>query len=110
MDGWVFMRHADTAGTTRVPDNPGVVEWHEAHGWERADEPEDVPFAAPKPGGSESPWVELVHPAIDARHDFPNDPGAIAGAIEAGWRYPEPAVKKTSTKASSKPATDKDEE
>jgi hypothetical protein len=33
-----------------------------------------------------SAWVTLVHPDLpDARHDFPNNPDALAGAALAGW-------------------------
>lgn len=48
---WVYLQHGDTGGATRVPDEPGVVEWHEAHGWVRAQDPELAPpaEAADKP-------------------------------------------------------------
>jgi hypothetical protein len=43
--------------------------------------------AEAEPDGSA--WVTLVHPDLpDARHDFPNNPDALAGAAEAGWIEP----------------------
>ncbi len=113
MADFVFMRHAETDGEARIPDEPGVVASYEARGWERSEEPEQAPFVPPKPLPPGDEWVELVHPLIDARHAFPNDPAAIAGAMEAGWEYPkaepDPPAKKATGKKAAKPA-DKDEE
>ena len=109
--GWIYLEHKGTGGATRVSDEPGVLEWHEAHGWKQVDEPEPVPFVPPKgdapPGDSE--WVELEHPATGGRHEFPNNPEALEGAYEAGWQLPkppEPVKKIASVKASAEPATD----
>jgi hypothetical protein len=48
--------------------------------------------------------VELVHPEAKARHDFPNNPEAIAGAIEAGWQLPKPPKEEPVPEPSKKPA------
>lgn len=107
---WIYLEHKDTGGTTMVADEPGVLEWHEAHGWKQVDEPEPVPFVPPK--GDAAPvddeWVELTHSDTGAVHPFPNNPDALEGAYDAGWKLPEPpkpakAAKKT---ASAEPATD----
>jgi len=110
---WIYLKHQDHGGTTRVSDEPGVLEWHEAHGWKKTDEPAPTPFVPPKgdlpPADDE--WVELTHPATGGVHQFPNNPEALEGAYEVGWELSKPkkpakAVKKT---ASAEPATDDNE-
>lgn len=89
---WLYFKHKDTGGITEVPDEPGVKEWHEARGWILSEKPDEKPFV-PKPGTDDpeknTEWVTLYHPAVNARHEFPNNREAIAGAMEAGWIYPE---------------------
>jgi hypothetical protein len=109
---WLYLEHKETGGITRVADEPGVLEWHEARGWAKADEPEPVPFVPPKgdapPGDDE--WVELVHSVTGHHHDFPNNPEALQGAYEAGWELPKPPKPaKAKKSASVAPATDNDE-
>jgi hypothetical protein len=116
-DGWVYLRHNETGGHTSVPDAPGVLENWQARGWVKADEPEAGPFVPPKgdlPAAAE--WVELVHPGLKARHEFPNNPEAIAGAVEAGWELPtppkpepEPEPPKKPSKKAAPSATEKEE-
>lgn len=110
----VYMKHPAMGGAAYFPDEDGVVEWHEARGWEKADEPDAAPFVPP-PGDAapvEDEWVKLIHKETGAVHDFPNNPEALEGAYDAGWQHPQPekpakAVKKTaSVKASAEPATD----
>ena len=106
---WIYLEHKDHGGSTRVPDEPGVLDWHLAHGWVEADEPEAVPFVPPK--GDLSPtdeWVVLTHPVTGGVHEFPNDPAALQGAYELGWQLPKP-VKAAKKSASVAPATDNDE-
>jgi hypothetical protein len=91
-DGWVYLEHSETGGKTSVPDDPEVLRAQEARGWVRVDPPEPVPFVPAKvnedPDAVAAQWVTLVHPDLDARHDFPNNPDALAGAAEAGWVEP----------------------
>jgi hypothetical protein len=110
---WIYFKNSETGGTTTVPDEPGVREWHEAHGWVITDAPVERPFVPSADGGQLvqlSEWVTLYHPAVDAIHDYPNNPDAIAGAMQAGWVYPpgpetepetepEPEAPKTTKKA-----------
>lgn len=108
--GWVYLKHKETGGENSFPDGPGVLEYWAARGWEKADEPEDTPFVPAKgdipPGDAE--WVQLTHSVTKARHDFPNNPAALAGAIEAGWQLPKAAVKEeTAAEPPKKPATTK---
>ena len=43
MSGWQYLTHPDLPDTGHlVPDNAGVVEGFEAHGWVRAETPEDL--------------------------------------------------------------------
>jgi hypothetical protein len=103
-DGWVYLVHKDTGGHTSVPDGPGVLENWQARGWVKADEPKAEPFIPPKgdlPAGAE--WVELVHPGLKARHEFPNHPEAIAGAVEAGWELPAPPEPEPEPEPAKKP-------
>jgi hypothetical protein len=86
---WLYLKHKETGGTTEVPDEPGVKEWYEARGWSLVKRPEAVPFV-PKPGNdpvAPSEWRTLYHPLANAVHDFPNNPEALQGAIEAGWQF-----------------------
>jgi hypothetical protein len=92
MSEWVDLRHDDTEGTTRVPDDESVLTWYEARGWTRYDPPAPAPFvpagdnaAASGVPGDRAGFVELVHPDLDASHEFPNDPEALAGAALSGW-------------------------
>jgi hypothetical protein len=112
----VYMEHPDTGGTASFPDEPGVVDWYEGHGWKKADEPEPVPFM-PSPGDAPpaDEWVELTHPATGAMHEFPNNPEALEGAYETGWEHPKPPEAEKPAKAAKKsasvaPATDNDED
>lgn len=85
---WLYFTHPATEGTTEVPDEDGVQEWHEARGWVLGEKPEELIFV-PAPGNAEdttaSEWITLYHPETTAVHDFPNNPEAIAGAQESGW-------------------------
>lgn len=89
---WLDLKHKTTGGSTRVPDEPGVREWHEARGWEVVDPPAEKPFVPAPNGGQEaSPasWVTMNHPGLaGVSHDFPDNPEALSGALEAGWRFP----------------------
>jgi hypothetical protein len=87
---WLHFENKATGGTTDVPDEPGVKEWHEARGWTLGEKPEE-PIFVPQPGNADpepSTWVQLYHPGVGATHDFPNNPEAIAGAMESGWVFP----------------------
>lgn len=86
-----YMTNTETGGTTWVPLEDGVVEWHEAHGWEKTPPPPEVPFvpSVPDVPETEATWVTMFHPAIKASHDFPNNPDALQGALDAGWTFPE---------------------
>jgi hypothetical protein len=90
-DGWLYLENEETGGTSRIPDDDAVRVWHEARGWRVVEPPAPAPFV-PVPAEAEpdgSAWVTLVHPDLpDARHDFPNNPDALAGAAEAGWVEP----------------------
>lgn len=110
--GWNYFVHKDTGGTTEVPDDPDVTAWHEARGWKLTEKPEAEPFV-PSPGTDgpiqETEWVTLFHPIVKASHEFPNNPEAIAGALEAGWQYPESPEEIASSEGSpagEKPADD----
>jgi hypothetical protein len=114
---WVYLTHEQSGGAARFPDEPGVVAWHEAHGWVRADEPEPVPFVPPKgtPTAVDG-FVQLVHPDLPGvTHEWPDNPEALQGAREAGWDVlqpePEPDSKpaKKPAKKAAEPADEKDE-
>ena len=80
-------------------DQPGVVEFYTARGWVKADPPPDKPFVSQHGDlDPEEPWVTLVHPGIQASHDFPNNQAAIEGAYKVGWLLPEErdAIEKSS--------------
>lgn len=97
---WVYLTHPDLEGSlTKVPADSEVVAWQEARGWQRTDPPDETlpqPTRSPDaPGGveGEGEWVELVHPDLEAeggiaRHQWPNNPDALAGAADAGWVRP----------------------
>lgn len=107
---FVYLEH-DELGPIRVPDEPDVVEWHEARGYRVADEPTPVPFVPPKvaPPAVDG-FVQLVHPDLPGVvHDWPNNPEALQGAREAGWDFPQPPAKKTAAKKAAEPADDKKE-
>jgi hypothetical protein len=114
--GWVYLRHKETGGHSSFPDAPGVLEFWGARGWEKVDEPEDTPFVPARvdtPG--DDGWVELTHSVTKARHLFPSNPEALAGAVEVGWELPkppktapEPAPSKPTKKAAPS-ATEKEE-
>ncbi len=119
---FVYMEH-DELGPIRVPDEAGVVEWHEARGYRRADEPEPEPYVPPKDAPpSTDGFVQLVHPDLPGVvHDWPDNPEALQGAHEAGWRYPQPEgesggepdekpAKKTAAKKAAASADDQDKE
>lgn len=90
--GWIYLKHKETGGENRFPDSPGVADFYTARGWEVVDPPKGGPFVAEPsdlpPSGDE--WVKLYHPEANATHDFPNNPGAIVGALETGWELPKP--------------------
>lgn len=92
MSGWLYLEHEETGGASRIPDDDAVRVWHEARGWRVVDPPAEAPFVPARPDGdavAAEPWVTLVHPDLpDARHDWPNNPDALAGAAEAGWVMP----------------------
>lgn len=95
MAEWAYLEHPDTGGTTRVPDEAGVIAMHEARGWVRTDPPEAVPFVPPGGGVptevAAAEWVDLVHPDLPAAvNRVPNNPIALQGAYDTGWRPPEP--------------------
>jgi hypothetical protein len=105
---WIYLTNEATGGATKVPNEPGVKEWHEARGWVVSEEPtEDIFVPAP---GDNSPehteWVTLYHPAVDATHEFPNNPAAIEGAIEAGWEKPVPPQADEDSPPGETPATE----
>jgi hypothetical protein len=91
-DGWLYVENDETGGTAWIPDDDGVRAWNEARGWRVVAPPEDVPFVPPKvnidPDEVEPEFVELVHPETQARHQWPNNPAALAGAADAGWVTP----------------------
>lgn len=98
---WVYMENKATAGSIYVPDEPGVVEWHDAHGWDVAEPPAETPFVPPVNGpvSADAEWVTLTHPKLDgAAHDFPNNPDAIGGALDSGWEFPKPPAAKPESK------------
>ena len=82
------------SGAIEFSDEPGVVEWYRARGWKLVDRPEPAPFI-PKPGmePTDDGWVTLKHAETGATHDFPNNPDALAGAVDVGWEpiTPEPS-------------------
>lgn len=49
---WVYLRHDVTGGDCLVPDEPGVVEAHEARGWARYVMPAELDPDAPNTGVS----------------------------------------------------------
>jgi hypothetical protein len=95
MSDWVTLRNEATGGETRAPDAPDVIAAHEARGWSVVvddDEPERTVFV-PASTDSDQPaeWVDLVHPDLPTgTNRVPNNPGALQGAFEAGWTFPEP--------------------
>lgn len=97
-NGFVYMKNDEIQAETWVPDEDGVVEWHEARGWAKAEPPEEVPFvpSVPEVPDTEATWITLRHPKLGNRtHDFPNNPDALQGALDAGWELipavePEP--------------------
>jgi hypothetical protein len=91
-EGWLDLENEQTGGTTRIPNDPAVLAAHEGRGWRVVEVPDPGPFVPDKvnvnPGDVAAAWVELVHPVTGARHQFPNNPDAVAGANEAGWVAP----------------------
>lgn len=119
-DGWLYLENDEIKGSTRIPDDPQLREYHEARGWKVADPPDEsgpnVPDAPQlHPEDETAPFVELYHPGIKARHLFPNNPGGLQAASEAGWRLlaaddaDKPAkttpAKKAAAKTPDRPAT-----
>jgi hypothetical protein len=91
---WVTMVHDETDGTTRIPADAEVIRVHEAKGWRIVEgDDEDAAISVPARvdvDPDEGAWVELVHPDLPAATNrVPNHPDALAGAFEAGWRFPE---------------------
>jgi hypothetical protein len=127
---WVWMRRTgddvpEDAEPVRFPNDPAVIEHHQARRWELVDAPAEAPFVqrpSDLPDPDEAPWVDLVHPGLDGRrHSFNNDPAALQGAYDAGWELPpaeqdeqpkdqpaEKPAKRTSKQASAKPADDQE--
>ncbi len=116
MADWVYIKHPDTGGAARIPGDADVVATFEARGWQQTDPPdESAPFVPPADGGqilAETEWVQLVHPATGGVHMWPNNPEALEGAYEAGWRLPgldvsgkPPEDVISETEASAEPAT-----
>lgn len=101
---WLYLKHDETGGTAELPDEPGVLDWYAARGWSQTDRPETRPFVPPADGGQAArgdEFVTLVHPDTGGAHRFPDNPDAIEGARETGWRYPDeikPATPKSSPK------------
>lgn len=88
---WLYLKHDETGGVTEIPDTRDVREWHEARGWKVIERPEELPFVPEKrdmPPGVDNDWVTLFHPDVSTTHNFPNNPEAIAGAMESGWEFP----------------------
>lgn len=125
VDGWWHLTHPDIdAPAHRVPDEPGVLDYWAARGWEPVEAPEDIPAVPDNtqaPPGDEDGWVELEHPDTKARHRFPADESALALAQESGWQVPSdaeddpegdpgPKAKSKSTKKAAAPAADSTEE
>lgn len=93
---WITLRHEDTGGTTRIPDDPDVLVVHQSRGWSVAVEPDEDVRTVVVPGEE---WVELVHPDLPtATHRVPNNAAAIAGALAGGWQYPAPAIEPAAPK------------
>lgn len=96
-DGWLYLEHPETGGTTRIPAYaPDVLAVHESRGW-RAVAPPDTrtPFVPAKanddPDAAPAEWLTLVHPDIPGgTNTIPNNPDALLGAEQAGWRMPDP--------------------
>jgi len=92
MSDWVYLNHPDTdAEPARVPDEPDVVAYYEARGWQKVDAPEAVIFV-PQPSEASVDtdaygvaWVTLQHAETGALHRFPAD--AADGLRDDGW-YP----------------------
>lgn len=87
---FVYMKQENAEEGHWFPNEEGVVTHQEARGWVVVDPPEEVPFV-PQHGDvpPEQKWVTLHHPLVKANHDFPNNPAALEGAYESGWRFPE---------------------
>jgi hypothetical protein len=103
---WLHMTNTETRGTSTFPDEPGVKEWYEAHGWKVTDPPKDGPTGNPPDVDPEVKWVTMYNPKTQVSHGFPNNPEAIAGAKESGWQVPKlnspqekPEMKATPKKA-----------
>jgi hypothetical protein len=86
VDDSIYMTNEWTNGAHWFPNEPGVQEHQEARGWVVAKPPEDKPFV---PNGLSVPvtteFIEMYHPGVHARHQYPANTEAIAGAMEAGW-------------------------
>lgn len=94
MGDWLYVSHPD-AGSTRLPNQPGVRESYEARGWVVGDDPEAdgaPPFVPPKAveANEEDGWVTLYHRDTHAEHRFPSHPDAVQGAYDSGWRVTKP--------------------
>jgi len=103
MPDWVYITNDETGGTTRVADEPGVVEHYEARGWRKVDPPDAgifVPRSAEHPADTDAygvAWVTLQHVETGALHRFPAD--AADGLRDNGWypvleAKPEPQISK----------------
>jgi len=98
----IYLVHPETHGTTRVPDEPDVIAWHEARGWCIAEEPAPAPFVPVPDGGQgeEQGWVELVHPLSGGRATWPANAEALQGAYDSGWVHESsPAAATRATRA-----------
>jgi hypothetical protein len=102
MSDWIYISHPD-AGSTRIPNQPGVLATYEARGWVEEPNPEtgetaDI-FVPPKvvEKNEEDGWVTLYHRETHAEHSFPSHPDAIKGAYDAGWQGSPPKVSEPDT-------------
>lgn len=88
---WIDLTHPELDGArTRIPNHPEPLEAYQARGWEVAEPLTEPEVSTPAPADADpvDEWIELVHPELEARHLFPNNPVAIAGAAEVGWIEP----------------------
>ena len=113
-DPFVWMEHSAIPGSgTWVPNNPDVLESHEARGWERQDAPDGAETSRPDYG--DSLWIEMVHPEIKGSASVPNGPGVVDSFRERGWvprseaEQEQEQTKKTAASKSRKATTEEKE-
>lgn len=98
---WVYMKHAETNGVTRVPAK--TVAAHEKRGWIVTDPPSEEVFVPRTAAPSEGQWVDMRHPSGGVQR-IPNKPSALAEARRNGWTAdvkpaPEQKLERTKTPA-----------